>query len=43
MPWLDLSLSKHLVWLWFGSLILILIMTVARPTTMTPRGFALAC
>jgi F-type H+-transporting ATPase subunit a len=41
VPWLDLSLSKHLVWLWIGSLVLILVMLLSRPKTMTPKGGAL--
>lgn len=42
VPWLDLSITKHLVWFWVACLLTILIFGLLRPKTITPRGFAVA-
>jgi F-type H+-transporting ATPase subunit a len=38
---LDLSLSKHLVYMWLAAVLLIVGMVIFRPKTITPKGFSL--
>lgn len=38
----DLSITKHLVWLWISALLLVLMLVIFRPKSITPKGFALA-
>ena len=38
VAWLDLSLTKHLVWEWVAAIFLCLVLWIWRPRSMTPRG-----
>lgn len=42
ISWLDLSLSKHLVFLWIGAAFVVLLFALFRPRTTTPSGLGLA-
>jgi F-type H+-transporting ATPase subunit a len=42
VPWLDLSITKHLVWMWIDALVLVVVMLIWRPKSQTPRGGQMA-
>ena len=38
LAWLDLSITKHLVWAWVAAVLLCLMLWIWRPRSITPKG-----
>jgi F-type H+-transporting ATPase subunit a len=38
LAWLDLSITKHLVWAWVAAVLLCLFLWIWRPRSITPKG-----
>ena len=41
IEWLDLSITKHTVWMWIAAVLVIVIFLVGRPRSITPSGFGI--
>ena len=39
LPWLDLSVTKHTLWMWIAAVLVVLVFALFRPRSITPRGF----
>ena len=41
IEWLDLSITKHTVWMWVAAILVVLIFALGRPRSITPSGFGI--